>query len=150
MKAPIEGGCLCGGVRYRLRARADTAERLSLHRLPARERGAICDLGRDAREDIEILSGEIRKVPHAGRLRSFAACCGTPLFFQDDEASVSIDVTIASLDEPQSYSPEVAIWTEDRLPWVQLDPRAKDLSARKRASTRVADSGRMRYPTQNP
>ena len=28
--------------------RAGTAERLSLHRLPAGERGAICDLGRDA------------------------------------------------------------------------------------------------------
>jgi hypothetical protein len=74
------------------------------------------------REDIEILSGEFNRVHHAGRLRSFAACCGTPLFFQDDEASASIDVTVASLDEPQSHSPEVAIWTEDRLPWVQLDP----------------------------
>ena len=49
-------------------------------------------------------------------------CCGTPLFFQHDESSESIDVTIASLDQPERYFPEVAIWTEDRLPWVLLDP----------------------------
>ena len=55
------------------------------------------------------------------RLRSFAACCGTPLFFQDNETSPTIDVTIASLDQPESYVPEVEIWTEDRLPWVLLE-----------------------------
>jgi len=32
---------------------------------------------------------------------------------------------LASLDDPQSYSPQVAIWTEDRLPWVQLSPERK-------------------------
>jgi hypothetical protein len=55
-------------------------------------------------------------------LRSFASCCGTPLFFQDNEESEWIDVTIGSLDHPEVYSPEVTIWTEDRLPWVSLDP----------------------------
>jgi hypothetical protein len=30
-------------------------------------------------------------------------------------------VTIASLDQPEHYAPEVAIWTEDRLPWARLD-----------------------------
>jgi len=136
MKAPIEGGCLCGGVRYRLRAKPT---RLSdCHCIDCRRASAapFVTWGEMRREDIEILSGEIRKVPHAGRLRSFAACCGTPLFFQDDEASVSIDVTIASLDEPQSYSPEVAIWTEDRLPWVELNPRRKTFRQGRARETR--------------
>ena len=125
MKTPIEGGCLCGGVRYRLRARP--ARLSDCHCIDCRRASAapFVTWGEIRREDVEILSGEIRKVSHAGRLRSFAACCGTPLFFQDDEASASIDVTIASLDEPQSYSPAVAIWTEDRLPWVQLNPGRK-------------------------
>ena len=33
-----------------------------------------------------------------------------------------IDVTVASLDDPKTFPPEVAIWTEDKLPWVKLDP----------------------------
>ncbi len=34
------------------------------------------------RDKIELLSGAVRKVKHADRFRSFAACCGTPLFFE--------------------------------------------------------------------
>jgi hypothetical protein len=125
MNEPIEGGCLCGGVRYRLRA--EPAQLSDCHCVDCRRASAapFVTWGSVRKDDVEILSGELRKVRYAGRLRSFAACCGTPLFFQDDESSVSIDVTIASLDEPQSYSPEVAIWTEDRLPWVHLNPGLK-------------------------
>lgn len=122
MSGPIEGGCLCGGLRYRLRAEP---ERLSdCHCIDCRRASAapFVTWGEIERDDIEILSGELRKVQHAGRLRSFAACCGTPIFFQDDEMSATADVTIASLDHPESYRVEVAIWTEDRLPWVQLEP----------------------------
>ena len=32
------------------------------------------------------------------------------------------DVTVASLDDPKSSPREAAIWTEDKLPWVKLDP----------------------------
>src|SRR6266446_10026387 len=71
---------------------------------------------------IEVLSGELRRVSYAGRLRSFASCCGTPLFIQDEVSSEWIDVTVASLDDPKTFHPEVAIWTEDKLPWVKLDP----------------------------
>jgi len=117
----IEGGCLCGGVRYRLH---EQPKQLSdCHCVDCRRASAapFVTWGSFPREKIELLSGELRKVKHADRLRSFASCCGTPLFFQDDEASEWIDVTISSLDYPEAYSPEVTIWTEDRLPWVPLD-----------------------------
>jgi hypothetical protein len=71
---------------------------------------------------LEILSGELRRVSHADRLRSFASCCGTPLLIHDEVNSEWIDVTVASLDDPKPFSPVAAIWTEDKLPWVKLDP----------------------------
>ena len=71
---------------------------------------------------IEVLSGELRRVSYAERLRLFASCCGTPLFIQDEVSSEWIDVTVASLDDPKAFPPEAAIWTEDKLPWVKLDP----------------------------
>ncbi|CAN5392094.1 GFA family protein [soil metagenome] len=121
MKESIEGGCLCGGVRYRLLA--EPAQLSDCHCLDCRRASAapFVTWGEMKADNIEILCGNLRKVRHAGRLRSFAACCGTPLFFQDDENSRVIDVTIASLDQPEKFSPQVAIWTEDRLPWVTLD-----------------------------
>ena len=39
------------------------------------------------RESLVLLSGELTQIRHAERLRSFASCCGTPLFFQDAEDS---------------------------------------------------------------
>ncbi len=44
--------------------------------------------------------------------------CGSALVFRlTDEDSV--DVTIASLDQPESIRPEFHIWVENRLPWFE-------------------------------
>ena len=40
---------------------------------------------------------------------------------EDSKDSETIDVTIASLDDPAPFAPEKAIWLEDKLPWVTLD-----------------------------
>jgi hypothetical protein len=74
------------------------------------------------RHALEPLSGDVRTIPHAGRLRSFAACCGTTLFFEDHEGCEWLDVAISSFDQPHAYRPEAAIWIEDRLPRVAIDP----------------------------
>jgi hypothetical protein len=73
------------------------------------------------RKDLIVTKGEPRKVSHAKRLRSFAACCGTHLFFEQTKDSDVVDVTIASLDDPAPFAPRKAIWLEDKLPWVTLD-----------------------------
>jgi len=121
MSSEIEGGCLCGGVRYRLQE--EPRQLSDCHCIDCRRASAapFVTWGSVRRHKIEIVSGDVPKVRHADRLRSFAGCCGTPLFFQDNETSEWIDVTICSLDHPENYSPEVAIWIEDRLPWVAPD-----------------------------
>jgi hypothetical protein len=73
------------------------------------------------REDLVVTKGEPRKIAHANRIRSFAACCGTHLFFEATKDSETIDVTIASLDDPAPFAPQKVIWLEDKLPWVVLD-----------------------------
>jgi len=73
------------------------------------------------REDLVVTKGEPRKVAHANRIRSFAACCGTHLFFEENKNSETIDVTISSLDDPAPFAPEKVIWLEDKLPWVAID-----------------------------
>jgi hypothetical protein len=118
MTTPSEGGCLCGKMRYRLRG--------------SPRRGSICyciDCRKASgapgvawvsvrKEDFLVLSGQLKQVRHADRLRSFAGCCGTPVCVQDAQNSEWIDVTTCSMDSPELLSPEAAIWTEDRLPWI--------------------------------
>lgn len=122
MANTIEGGCLCGVVRYRLHATPKPGS--DCHCEDCRRANAApyvtwCAVPSKA---IEVRSGELRRVAYAGRLRSFASCCGTPLFFQDEVDSEWIDVTVVSLDAPTAFPPVAAIWTDDKLPWVQLDP----------------------------
>ena len=73
------------------------------------------------RGDLVLTKGELRKIPYANRIRSFAACCGTHLFFEDNKDSDTIDFTIASLDDPAPFAPQKAIFLEDKLPWVVID-----------------------------
>jgi hypothetical protein len=73
------------------------------------------------REDLRITRGKPRKIAHANRIRSFAACCGTHLFIEDSNNSETVDVTIASLDDPAPFAPQRVIWLEDKLPWVTID-----------------------------
>jgi hypothetical protein len=73
------------------------------------------------RKHVVVTKGEPRKIPYVNRIRSFAACCGTHLFFEDSKDSDTIDVTIASLGDPTAFAPQKAIWREDKLPWVVID-----------------------------
>ena len=52
--------------------------------------------------------------------RAFCARCGTSLLFEDE--SGDIDVTVASLDEPNRLPIERHTFTPDKLSWVSLEP----------------------------
>ena len=115
------GGCVCGGTRYLLKSRPFAL--IDCHCIDCRRSAGApyVTWGSVPREDLVITRGEARKIAYANRIRSFAACCGTHLFFEDSKDSDMIDVTIASLDDPASFAPQKAIFLEDKLPWVKLD-----------------------------
>jgi hypothetical protein len=119
----VTGGCVCGGTRYVLKSRPFAL--IDCHCIDCRRSAGApyVTWGSVPREDlvVTVTIGEPRKIAHANRLRSFAACCGTHLFFEDTKDSDTIDVTIASLDDPTPFAPKKAIWLEDKLPWVTID-----------------------------
>jgi hypothetical protein len=118
MITATDGGCLCGTTRYQLTGLPKQTS--NCHCIDCRRASAAPFVAWAGfhREKIALLSGELMRVRHADRIRSFARCCSTPIFFQDDENSEWIDVTICSMDQPEALAPDVAIWTEDRLPWI--------------------------------
>ena len=117
----IEGGCLCGALRYRLKKPPTGINDCHCSDCRRSSGAPFVTWGCVDRDQLSLVQGEVRKIPHAQRVRSFAACCGTHLFFEDAPGSETVDVTIASLDDPTPFPPEITIWTEDRLPWVPLD-----------------------------
>jgi hypothetical protein len=53
--------------------------------------------------------------------RSFCAGCGTALTFALDSVPHQLDVTIASLDEPNAVLPEDHTYTSTQIAWLKLD-----------------------------
>src|SRR5258708_8861021 len=114
----ITGGCVCGGTRYVLKSRPFAL--VDCHCIDCRRSAGAPYViwGSVPREDLAVTKGESRKIAHANRIRSFAACCGTHFFFEDNKDSDAIDVTIASLDDPAPFAPQTATWLKDKLPSV--------------------------------
>lgn len=116
------GGCLCGGTRYTLRSQPYGVGNCHCVDCQRASGAPFVTWGSVPVTDVQVSPETLHHVSHAGRIRTFARCCGTPLFFAEAFDAAELDVTIATLDSPADFPPEKNIWTEDKLPWVQLDP----------------------------
>lgn len=116
----IEGGCLCGAVRYQ--ARSEPYHITHCHCADCRRSSgaAFVTWASFRREDFRVTEGEPREVQFAGRLRGFCSECGTSLTFRSSPAADEVDVTVSSFDHPELVGPADHIWIEDRLPWIAL------------------------------
>ena len=97
------GGCVCWRDAYVLKSRPLAL--VDCHCIDCRRSAGApyVSVGIDARADLVVTKGEPRRIAYTNRIRSFAACCGTHLFFEDSKDSDTIDFTIASLDDPAIF-----------------------------------------------
>lgn len=119
MSMPYEGGCLCGAIRYR--ATAEPTARTLCHCRSCRLASGAPSLAWTVfrARDFEWLSGtprEFRSSPDV--VRTFCGDCGTSLGYGRDSRAEMVDVTTASLDEPERAAPTCEIWTSHKLAWV--------------------------------
>lgn len=119
----IEGGCLCGAVRY---AVSEPALQTSL---------CHCEDCRKASGShavawtffhtgaIEWIKGRPKVIVFAERERSFCGECGTPVMFFDPAIPHLFEVSTCSLDDPGKYPPKDQCWHADALPWSENLPK---------------------------
>ncbi len=118
MRFPLEGGCLCGEVTYRVdREPLDAAY---CHcTLCRRAAGApAVPWGTVAVEGFAFTKGKpaVYRSSERGE-RKFCARCGTQLTFQYVGNAKTIDFTLASLSDPEAVKPQYHIWTKSRVAW---------------------------------
>ncbi len=123
---PVEGGCQCGAVRYRL-----TASPLSVYNCHCKDcqrfSGAAWSMSMIVRdEDFELLSGAIaryERVADSGNVIGMNFCANCHGWVWNDPPARGIKVARAgTLDNMDWAAPVGNIWTESKAAWVEIDP----------------------------
>ncbi|HVZ13435.1 MAG TPA: GFA family protein [Bauldia sp.] len=123
---PIEGGCQCRAVRYRI-----TAPPLTVYNCYCKD----CQRAGASthtismpvkRETFEVLSGEVMtydRSADSGRVVRMCGCahCGTKMWNEPLASSGLIVVKSGTLDDQNWAAPVGSIWTGSRPPWVEID-----------------------------
>jgi hypothetical protein len=123
---PLDGGCTCGAVRYRM-----TSKPMFVHcchcRWYQRETGASFALNALIEADrVSLLKGEVEVVntpSNSGKGQKIARCpkCHIALWSNYAGASDALRfVRVDTLDEPDRLPPDIHIFTSSKQPWVVL------------------------------
>jgi hypothetical protein len=116
MKLPLEGGCLCGAVRYRISAEPRSADYCHCSMCRRAAGAPVVARITVANAAFAWTAGEPavhRSSAEAQRLH--CRICGTQLALRDEPDH--LDVTLASLDDPDAVRPSYHIWTASRIAW---------------------------------
>lgn len=117
-----EGGCLCSAIRFRISGEpiySSVCHCASCRRASAAS--VVAWLTFD-RSQIEILSGQPRVYRSSqGVVRQFCATCGSQLTYENAATPATVDITTASLDNPNLFPPTLEVWLEHRLSWQAAD-----------------------------
>ena len=118
---PIDGGCLCGAVRYRVAGAPIVSATCQCRTCRKASAAAIVPWIHVDAAHFAITAG--RPVEFASSpsvTRTFCGRCGTPLTYWKTSYGPKIDVTTCSLDDPDAFAPSVHLWTSHRLGWMAL------------------------------
>ncbi|WP_407521402.1 GFA family protein [Methylobacterium oryzisoli] len=114
----LRGGCHCGAVRYEADAapfHATICHCADCRRIVGAASVAWFSVPRAA---LRWTAGAPKPVRSSARAtRTFCGTCGTSLTYESDAAPDEIDVTTASLDEPERVPPRDHTFLAERLAW---------------------------------
>ena len=117
-----EGGCLCGAIRYHASGEPTALTLCHCHscRKSAGAPSVAWTVFRA--EGFRFIAGSPAVHESSpGVERSFCPTCGTSLTYRSTSRPDVMDVTTASLDEPNLFAPRFEIWVEEKLAWEAVD-----------------------------
>jgi hypothetical protein len=121
LAAPAAGGCLCGAARYEVSA-GEIPESGYCHcRTCQKQSGApVVAWFAVAPSRLRYLKGAPSKFRASARAtREFCGACGAYLIFREDDASATVSINTATLDDPALVPPQFHIYCESRIGWFE-------------------------------
>ena len=124
MEIQLQGGCLCGAVRYTL-TRAPNYVYFCHCRDCQLESGSpfVTDMNVD-RDAVQIV-GELTRYARTGDSgkpihRHFCSRCGTTLYTEFEVDPEHVSIKACSLDDPSGLTPDRHLFTIRKQPWLKL------------------------------
>jgi hypothetical protein len=115
------GGCLCGHIRYEAGGKPFHATVCHCAMCRRAAGAPMVAWFSVPRAEYRIVHGEPARFASSERvIRSFCSRCGTSLTFETTEYPDEIDITTASLDDPEAVPPGDHTQTAAQLRWVLL------------------------------
>lgn len=115
----IDGGCVCGHVRYR--ALAKPLHSMICHCKSCRKAASapLVPWVTFDRRTVQFTNAPQPYCSSEGVERGFCPQCGTPLTYSHRERPDELDLTTCSLDQPEAFPPKNDSWRQDDLCWMQ-------------------------------
>ena len=124
---PVQGGCMCGAVRYELKAAP-----MAVYRCHCKDCQRISNTTHTIsmvvkREDAELVSGDLvayDKPADSGRVVRMQRCaqCGTAIWNEPLASAAVLVMKAGNLDDMSWARPIGNIWTASKAPWERIDP----------------------------
>lgn len=119
--ADLTGGCLCGGVRFRLASQPFEAGWCHCRMCQLNSGSPAMAFAKVAPDDFVIESGEdlVRRYRSSDIAeRWFCGACGTPLLVRDFDGA-TCDFSIATLERPEAVPPEKHFYYSSHIAWAE-------------------------------
>tara|TARA_R110000764_G_scaffold156109_1_gene244061 strand:+ start:278 stop:691 length:414 start_codon:yes stop_codon:yes gene_type:complete len=119
----IQGGCLCGGVRYRISGELEPIQLCHCQQCRKAQGTPFVSNIPLSRSQFELLSGEGLLKAYAsspGKERVFCSHCGSPLYSQRSSDPEAIRLRAGSLDEAPDVRPAFHAYTASAANWWQI------------------------------
>ena len=115
------GGCLCRQIRYRAAGQPSNQSHCHCETCRRASGAAFVSWATFRAADFTFTAGEPARFDSSRiAFRQFCPRCGTQLTFQFRKSPHTIDLTLASLDDPATITPLDHIWTKRQIAWIKL------------------------------
>jgi len=121
MKDILEGGCLCGAVRYRVSGPALSSGICHCRTCRKTASAPALPFATFATASFEITKGAVTDYRSSAPVtRSFCSRCGAPLTYRHDRKPDALDIMTCSLDNPDAVPPTYHVWVSHKPAWSVL------------------------------
>ncbi|MFO1126979.1 MAG: GFA family protein [Rhodospirillales bacterium] len=118
----IEGGCLCGAIRYRISGPTTAAVHCHCSMCRRSTGAVVATWITVAATDFHLLRGTPKVYVSSPKgERRFCDRCGAQLIWASPLGTDTLDVTVGTLDHPEHHAADRHIFIDDRVPWLKLD-----------------------------